>query len=179
MAKDGTNRGGARTGAGRKKKPLADKILEGKTGGLKVMATPADFDGVEMPPVKEFLKAKQKDGRDFYAAEIYEEMWKWLNEKGCASLVNPMLLNQYAMSAGRYIECESINSSMGLLARHPTTGAPIASPYVSMSDMYAKRMQSIWEQIYRVVKENCSVDYQGANPQDDVMERLLRARSGM
>ncbi len=31
MAKDGTNRGGARTGAGRKKKPLAEKLQEGKT----------------------------------------------------------------------------------------------------------------------------------------------------
>ena len=28
MAKDGTNRGGARMGAGAKKKPLADKIAE-------------------------------------------------------------------------------------------------------------------------------------------------------
>ena len=28
MAKDGTNRGGARIGAGAKKKPLADKIAE-------------------------------------------------------------------------------------------------------------------------------------------------------
>ncbi len=29
MAKDGTNRGGARIGTGQKKKPLADKILKG------------------------------------------------------------------------------------------------------------------------------------------------------
>ena len=32
MAKDGTNRGGARLGAGAKKKPLADKIAEGNPG---------------------------------------------------------------------------------------------------------------------------------------------------
>ena len=32
MAKDGTNRGGARIGAGAKKKPLADKIAEGNPG---------------------------------------------------------------------------------------------------------------------------------------------------
>ena len=31
MAKDGTNRGGARPGAGRKKKSLDEKIMEGKT----------------------------------------------------------------------------------------------------------------------------------------------------
>ena len=30
MAKDGTGRGGARAGAGRKSKALSDKIIEGK-----------------------------------------------------------------------------------------------------------------------------------------------------
>ena len=30
MAKDGTNRGGIRIGAGRKRKPLEEKIAEGK-----------------------------------------------------------------------------------------------------------------------------------------------------
>ena len=33
LAKDGTNRGGARIGAGAKKKPLADKIAEDNPGG--------------------------------------------------------------------------------------------------------------------------------------------------
>ena len=30
----------------------------------------------------------------------------------------------------------------------------------------------------RIVRENCTGEYNGANPQDDVMERLLRARKG-
>ena len=42
MAKDGTNRGGARIGAGAKKKPLADKIAEGNPG--KRTLTVIDFD---------------------------------------------------------------------------------------------------------------------------------------
>ena len=42
MAKDGTNRGGARVGAGAKKKPLADKIAEGNLG--KRALTVIDFD---------------------------------------------------------------------------------------------------------------------------------------
>ena len=32
--------------------------------------------------------------------------------------------------------------------------------------------------VYHVVKENCSVDYGGASPNDDLMERLLNARKG-
>ena len=42
MAKDGTNRGGARVGAGAKKKPLADKIAEGNPGRRRLTVT--DFD---------------------------------------------------------------------------------------------------------------------------------------
>ena len=43
MAKDGTNRGGARAGAGRKSKSLNDKISEGKSA--KVLTVPAELHG--------------------------------------------------------------------------------------------------------------------------------------
>ena len=42
MAKDGTNRGGARVGAGAKKKPLADKIAEGVAEFAKANAKLAE-----------------------------------------------------------------------------------------------------------------------------------------
>ena len=52
LAKDGTNRGGARLGAGAKKKPLADKISEGNPGGRKLTVMEfhdtADLKGLEM-----------------------------------------------------------------------------------------------------------------------------------
>ena len=50
MAKDGTNRGGARPGAGRPRKALAEKIAEGKTA--QVMMQPADIESVDTPPVR-------------------------------------------------------------------------------------------------------------------------------
>ena len=35
----------------------------------------------------------------------------------------------------------------------------------------------LWNEIFQIVKENCSTDYSsGPNPQDDLMERLLRSR---
>ena len=88
------------------------------------------------------------------------------------------LVEQYAVSVSRWIQCEECISEYGFLAKHPTTGNAIASPYVSMSQQYMKQVNQIWYQIYQVVKENCSVEWQGSTPQDDVMERLLRARNG-
>jgi hypothetical protein len=89
------------------------------------------------------------------------------------------MVEQYAMSVSRWIQCEEIVSSTGFLAKHPTTGAAIASPYVTMSQSYMKQTNYCWMQIYQIVKENCSVEFQGNTPQDDVMERLLRARKGV
>lgn len=36
----------------------------------------------------------------------------------------------------------------------------------------------LWNEIFQIVKENCSTDYSEPSPQDDLMERLLRARKG-
>ena len=41
-----------------------------------------------------------------------------------------------------------------------------------------KQVNADWFQIYQIVRENCSVEYGGRDPQDDIMERLLRARKG-
>ena len=179
MAKDGTNRGGARVGSGRKSKALVDKINTGSSAQILELPEPAYFEGEEVPPVKDFLRAKQKNGKDLCAEEVYNETWKWLKERGCANFVNKQLIEQYAMSVSRWIQCEECISEYGFLAKHPTTGNAIASPYVAMSQTYMKQVNQIWYQIFQVVKENCSVEWQGGTPQDDVMERLLRTRRGM
>ncbi len=178
MAKDGTARGGARVGAGRKPKKLTDKINDGTSAEVIELPEPPSFEGVDVPPVKEYLKAKQKNGIDLCAEDVYKETWIWLKERGCERLVSTQLIEQYAMSVSRWIQCEECISEYGFLAKHPTTGNAIASPYVSMGQSYMKQVNQIWYQIFQVVKENCSVEWQGGTPQDDVMERLLRARKG-
>jgi len=59
-----------------------------------------------------------------------------------------------------------------------TTGAAIQSPYVSIANTYMTQANRLWSEIFQIVRENCTGEYNGANPQDDVMERLLRARKG-
>lgn len=175
MAKDGTNRGGARVGSGRKSKALIDKINDGTAAQVMEFPEPAEMSGEDMPPVKEYLKAKQNHGKS-YAEEVFAETWQWLKERGCDKLVSTQLVEQYAMSVSRWIQCEECISEFGFLAKHPTTGNAIASPYVAMSQQYMKQVNQVWYQIYQIVKENCSVEWQGATPQDDVMERLLNTR---
>ena len=174
MAKDGTNRGGARPGAGRPRKALTEKIAEGKSA--EVMMQPADIESAETPPVRDFMKEIQRDGTKLLADDVYTETYQWLKERSCEKIVSRQLVEQYAMSISRWIHCEQIVTKYGYISKHPTTGAAIASPYVAMSQNYMKQANQIWNQIFQIVRENCSVEFQG-NPQEDMMEKLLRSRS--
>ena len=182
MAKDGTNRGGARLGAGAKKKPLADKIAEGNPGKRAITVINFEnaekLEGQEMPKPSEMLSAVQKDGKTLEAAEIYKKTWEWLHERGCSSLVSPQLLERYAMSAARWIQCEEAVTEYGFLAKHPTTGNAMQSPYVAMGQNYMSQTNRLWMEIFQIVRENCASEYGGESPQDDVMEKLLMARKG-
>lgn len=175
-------RGPAPGKGGRPPKPLAEKVLDGNPGKRKLTIVEfpgtSEFHGVNMPPPREMLSAVQKDGKPLIASEIYELTWAWLNERSCAALVSPQVLERYAMSAARWIQCETAISEYGFLARHPTTGNAIQSPYVAMSQTYMSQTNRLWYEIFQIVKENCAADYTGVNPQDDVMERLLTARRG-
>ena len=73
MAKDGTMRGGARVGAGKKPKALHQKITEGSVDGAFVLPQPVELEGADVPPVKEYLKAAQKNGKELLAEEVFNE----------------------------------------------------------------------------------------------------------
>ena len=77
----------------------------------------------------------------------------------------------------RYVQCEQAISKFGLLGKHPTTGAAIASPFVAMSQSFGKQANVYWYEIYEIVRATCTTDYAGTTPGDEVMEQLLNARS--
>ena len=173
-------RGGRRSGAGRKKSAVSEKAANGNPGGrpLEVLDIP-EMEGADMPTPHDFLSAKQHDGSTLEAGEIYRETWEWLQKIGIAQKVSPQLLERYAMCSARWIQCEEMTTRLGYLSKHPTTGKPIPSPFINIGINYMNQANRLWDEIFQIVKENCSTEYDGLNPQDDVMERLLRARKGM
>ena len=171
MAKDGTNRGGRRTGAGRKPKALLDKINEGKSADVLEQQA-ASLKAYKSPEPEDYMRQKQKAGIDLHAERAFNEVCTWLMDRGCLDLVNPYIIKQYSMAVARWAQCETAINEYGLLAKHPTTGAPIASPFQTMAGSYLKQAESLWYSINQVVKENCSTPYSGS-PQDDLMALLL------
>lgn len=170
-------------GQGRPKKGVLEKADAGNPGHrkLEVLDIPeplgvVDLEGVDMPPVKEYMKSAQRNGESLLAEEIYKEVWLWLKKLGCETMVSSQMIEHYAMAQGRYIQCQEAISSFGFLSKHPTTGAPMQSPYVAMATTFEKQATLAWNLIFQVVKENCTKDFSGSNPNDE-MERLLRSRT--
>ena len=131
-----------------------------------------------MPKPRDFLSAEQRDGSVLQAQEIYTETWQWLKGIGCAAKVSPQLLERYAMCSARWVQCEEMTNRMGFLSKHPTTEKPIPSPFIGIGINYMNQAVRLWNEIFQIVKENCSTEYGESTPQDDLMERLLRARKG-
>ena len=191
MAKDGTNCGGRRVRAGAKPDQLKDKLEAGKPASR--LLEPADLDpfgledgdvgdgalleGETMPEPSAYLSATQRDGQPLLAGELYRETWAWLDARGVASFVSPRLIEAYAQAFARYIQCEEAISKFGLLGKHPTTGAAIASPFVAMNQSFSKQVNVYWYEIYEIVRATSTREYAGSSPGDDLMERLLQSRT--
>ena len=171
--------GGARVGAGRKRKPLAEK-LERNAGRrpIKYITNEAmsEITGEDMPPPSAWLSDETKNTqRTSTASEVYERTWKWVKERRCDHLITREQIEQYAASVARYVQSEEGINQFGLLAKHPTTNMPIASPYVAMSERFLLRANLAWATIYQVVKENCETPV-GRNHNEDIMEQILTGK---
>ena len=175
--------GGARPNAGRKRKPLADKILSANNGNREITKLKRgrigdnipELEAEEIPEPAEYLKRNTKNMEEKLAVQIFENTWRWLKERGCEEFVIKELIEQYAINLARSIQCENAVDAFGMLAKHPTTGMPQASPFTSLGITYAKQANIYWGQIFQVVKENSSVVVDKRNPNDEMMDRLLSA----
>jgi hypothetical protein len=171
------NSGGRRTNSGRKAKPLSDKILEGKNNikTIRFDVSP-DLDGEEIPEPKEYLKAQQRQG-ELIAVEIRQEIWEWLRKRKCDHLIPILMIDQFAMTYARWIQAEEARSEFGPLSKHPTTGNAQLSPFVGIAQAESKAALNLWNEIYSIVRANCTDNFYNTQ-EDDVMERLLTMPRG-
>ena len=132
MAKDGTNRGGARIGAGRKKKALSEKIAAGNPGHRPLtMIDSSTMEGVDMPPPSDYLSAMQRDGKPLGADLIYIKVFEWLKAINCEKLVSPNMVEQYYLSQ---------RACLGILRRAAARGKKLPPLLKKALEQQAERM---------------------------------------
>lgn len=151
MAKDLTFRGGARPNSGPLPKDYDQKVLEGKAEPR--MPFMPNIPSIDMPGAAEWLNQKQKDGEPLSASEIYAKTKQWITERSAEEVVPDMLIQQYAMTFARWMQVEEAISKYGMIARHPTSKAPVKSPFIEMETTYMKNSLLIWMQIQARVGE--------------------------
>ena len=171
-------RGGARPGAGRPKKPLTDKLLEGNPGRRDVTVLkfppstingkpsaqgvsdlPADSNGIQKNRMPTYLDLAAKEGGDMLpsASEIYSLLAVFIENAGCTEFVAPLLLEDFSFLRRGYLECEYMNRKMGRIAGGKR------SPYVNMALDYQKAMMAVYNQIWLIIARNCETQYEGKN----------------
>ena len=173
MNTKGTNHGGDRIGSGRPKRSgLPFQIIE---------APETAAEQAKRKPTPDYMRRQQMDGRaKLQAEEIKQKIDAWLIERGVRQHVPDHLVEMYAMALARYIQTEEEVSKTGFLAKHPTTGAPMTSPYVTMSIEYSKQVQGNWWQIYTTIKEATAGDEKPqelAAPTNSLMDLLAAKRN--
>ncbi len=176
MAKDGTVRGGARVRSGPMPANIKEQMmLDVGVSNIPNLPAPSDMIAETVPPVDEFMLDIQKDGSKLEAERIYQNTYLWLRQRGCEKLIPNQLLTGYSMSVARWIQAERYISKYGSLAKHPVSGNPIKSPYVTMSQDYMKQITNAWFQIYSIVRDNGS-NVGDLEESDLYMEHLLKQK---
>lgn len=164
--------GGARPGAGRKKKPLSEKIMEDMPGkrAPKVLGFAEGLPADTTPPgfMADFVAIEQVEPT---VDDIYSDMVDWLQRTGCLHLINPQFISDYAMLKFRWYECEAV--VMAQLKTLATQGHWPQNPVTDMSLKYLKQADVAWNKIWSVVAQNCEYNFGGENPNADVMHGLL------
>jgi hypothetical protein len=165
--------GGARPGAGRKKKPLAEKILEGDI--KKHKAKVLNFGEIETPEleVPEYLGDYSKTLIHPNVIDFYKETATWLERTGCLHLVNPAFITEYAILKIRWLECERV-AAVSVMVKD-RNGEYTANPMSDLGIKYLKQADLCWSKIWSIVAQNSEV-YFGNDPNDDIMEALLRGK---
>lgn len=157
--------GGYRAGAGRPKKSVTEKILNGNPGRRPVEVL--NFEDESKIPKKpaSWLSPKAK--------EIWKEVYEWLEKIGCTKGILPYNLDEYAHCKSRWLECEEAITTHGFLLKD-ANGKTINNPCIAMAQNYLRQTNDVWAKIYAVVRETKLTEWSDDSPNDDIMENILR-----
>lgn len=142
--------GGKRPGAGRPKKPAAEKIAEGNAGRREITTVQFNGDVCEVPAAPNFLKQKSREdnGEIPSATEIYNLTWEYINRSDCSELIPPSLVEDFANVRRSFLECESINRRVGRIIKGKK------SPYVGMALEYLRESRNYFNMIWEIISVN-------------------------
>jgi len=171
--------GGWRPNSGRKRKPLAEKILEGYPGKRKpqVLDIAADNDTPVLELPEDLAYYPPRIGGKPTAQDVWEGTVAFLKTTGCLHLVAPNIIWSYSIYMSRAAEAERILSKQAMIYEvgDKTKGDKLEikqHPAVDASIKYITAADRLWGRIWDVILQN-SVKSYASTSHDDLMQGLL------
>jgi hypothetical protein len=177
----GVGRGGTRRGAGKKRKPIEEKLLSGsEKRPIEVLSFANDSELItaEASLPHEFLGVDQLNEFDgskeqTYAKKVYDETYGWMKERRVAHLVPKLLLERYASECANWIYCYMLTRKKGNFVINKRREMPEVSPWARQMLEYGARSDALWNQIYLTVRDNSVVKYEGDSPHSDILAEII------
>jgi len=180
-------RGGARKGAGRKPKPLAEKIAEGNRGNrpLKKVEFAGDAGAISKTP-PEYLRVMEKRQNPVEGVptpmDIYAEIVAYLEPSECLPLIPTALISDYVMAKYYLLYAQAEMSVIPLVAK---TGEKKSDdgklyPVYKITDFteamlkLQKNVVTCWTPIWDIVSRNSERLIE--NPETDLIAMILTGR---
>lgn len=143
--------GGYRPGAGRPRKNIGDKKLEGK---------PINTSGVSQSKPKKvnsknvmadyFSMAMKECEKEVPSADILRaEIEEYIAARGCDGYVAPQTITDYVLNRQGFLACEAMNRKIGRMTKELKL-----SPYVTAGQGYYKAMQGDFNLIMQIINRH-------------------------
>ncbi|MVB09481.1 hypothetical protein CAFE_01370 [Caprobacter fermentans] len=178
--------GGARKGAGRKPKPLAEKLAAGNPGHRPLKKV--EFTGTggvdphEPPAYLRVMEKREQENRPGIPTptELYTDTVKYLEPSGCLNLVPAALIADYAMAKYYLLHAQyelgktaTVVKIKKGLKKEPAETYEITDFAEAMLKMQ-KNVLATWEPIWDIVSRNS--EQLVTNPKKDLLAVIIGGR---
>lgn len=166
-------RGGARKNAGRKPKPLAEKLAAGNPGNRPLKKVQFDGNGNDSKPPDYLALLEKKVPGAPTPIEIYHETIRYLEPSDCLNLIPSALIADYVM-AKYYLICAQFDlSKTATVIQISKTEFEITDFTEAMLKLQ-KNVLACWTPIWDIVSKNS--ERLVVNPEQDLIMMLVGGR---
>jgi len=139
--------GGYRVGAGRKKKGIQDKKLEGRPPGIgknELLPKKVTSNNIMADYFSMAMRECEKEVPS--AAALRGEIEEFIAARGCDGYVAPQTITDYVLNRQGFLACEAMNRKIGRMTKDLKL-----SPYVTAGQGYYKAMRDDFNLIMHII----------------------------
>lgn len=176
-------RGGARKGAGRKPKPLSEKLAEGNPGHRPLkkveFSGSGGIDPRNPPDYLQVLEKREQDQRSGIPTptELYIDTVKYLEPSDCLNLIPISMIADYAMAKYHLLHAQYELGRTATVTKVDTKKGGESFEITDFAEAMLKMQKNVlatWDPIWDIVSRNS--ERLVNNPEQDLMAIIIGGR---